>query len=173
MEIFAIAALSADGFIAQSSDQVSTQWTSKEDAAWFAQKTKAAQYCVMGRTTYQTFNRPLKDRTLLVLSKNAPHTIDVHSLVLGSVVETSLSPQELVAALEKLSISQLAVCGGSSIYTQFLKEHLVNKLFLTIEPILFGKGITFCNENLELSLRLQELHRLSDQTIVLEYQVST
>ena len=66
MQIFLIVAVSADGLIAQSRDQVSTRWTSREDASWFARRTKKAGVCVMGRTTFQILGRSLPERSLIV-----------------------------------------------------------------------------------------------------------
>ena len=56
---FMIAAQTQDGFIARQENDLSTRWTSKEDAAFFKQKTIAAEVIVMGRTTYETFKRSL------------------------------------------------------------------------------------------------------------------
>lgn len=170
MTITLIAALSVDGFIAQNPDQTSTDWTSDEDKVWFKQKTKEIGLVVMGRKTYETFKRPLPDRILIILSESAPAELDRSQLVRGGVVMTSLAPVELVAELEKLGFNQLAVCGGSSIYTQFIQAGLVNTYLLTTEPILFGQGIKLLNEPMSLKLKLVTVHQLSEQTRVGEWE---
>lgn len=171
MEIFIIAAMTADGFIARRSDQKSTVWTSQEDKQWFVQKTKEAKVCVMGRTTYETIGAPRSGRSILVLSSAGKTTLEAQDLELEQVTQVSLSPLELVTLLHELGVEQLAVCGGSSVYTQFLQAGLVDRLYLTIEPVLFGQGISLFNQPLENKIELVQVHDLSEQTKVMEYRV--
>lgn len=172
MEVILIAALSADGFIARQKHELSTKWTSKEDARWFSRKTKEIGICIMGKTTYDTIGRPLPGRLIYVLSKTGqPMTILPNSEITeaGSVLVTSSSPEEIVTVLRERGVARVAVCGGGSVYNQFLQQQLVDHLFLTIEPALFGAGITLAQQPLDLKLRLLQLHPLSESTIVLEY----
>jgi dihydrofolate reductase len=81
------------------------------------------------------------------------------------------TPADLIKRAAAQGYSELAVCGGASIYTMFLQAGVVDKLYLTIEPILFGQGLPLFDQQLEVKLELVELHRLSDQTTMLEYQV--
>ena len=171
MEVFIIAALTADGFIARRADQKSTVWTSQEDKQWFVQKTKEAKVCVMGRTTFETIGAPRSGRSILVLSSAGKTTLDLQDLELGRVTQVSLSPAELLTRLYELGVEQLAVCGGSSVYTQFLHAGVVDRLYLTIEPVLFGQGISLFNHHLENKIELVQVHDLSAQTKVLEYRV--
>ena len=84
---------------------------------------------------------------------------------------TSIEPKELIDSLESRGFSEVSICGGSSIYTLFLKAGLVDTIYLTIEPILFGKGISIFNEQLELKLELQGETKTEAGTIFLEYKV--
>jgi len=171
MNVFIIAAMSADGFIARRSDQKSTIWTSQEDKQWFVQKTKEAKVCVMGRTTFETIGAPRSGRSILVLSSAGKTTLEAQDVELGQVTQIAFSPTKLVVRLQELGVEHLAVCGGSSVYTQFLQAGLVDRLFLTIEPVLFGQGISLFNQPLENKIELVQAHDLSEQTKVLEYRV--
>jgi dihydrofolate reductase len=177
MNVFIIAALSADGFLADKQGQKSTNWTSKEDFQYFVKRTKQAGVCVMGSRTYATIGHPLKDRLTIVytkhpeeLSNSSDLRSNIKDLKPSHVYTTSLSPSYLVNQLSNY-YSELAICGGSQIYTQWLKSGLVNTLYLTYEPILFGQGIPLFNAPLTQKLRLVQTTPLSDQTILLEYQV--
>ncbi len=175
MEIILLAALSADGFIARHQTENSTKWTSKEDAQWFSRKTKEIGICIMGRTTYDTIGRPLPDRAILVLSKSGQPIADAPQLVPtpeGTVFVTNSSPEDVVEALEQRGVAKVAICGGSTIYHQFLALELVHHIFLTIEPQLFGQGISLAHQPLQTKLELLQIHPLSEQTIVLEYLVA-
>ena len=179
MQIFLIAAISVDGFIspAQKETDASTSWTSKEDFLWFQKKTKEAGVCIMGRKTWKTIpekHRPLKDRKTVVMSNSdlGHSELDSESPELTEAAYfTKLQPKELIEKLSKLGIESIAICGGSSIYTQFVKAGLVNKLYLTVEPKLFGKGVPLFNEEIDIKMKLEKTYQLSDQTIVLEYNL--
>lgn len=182
MHIFLIAAVSIDGYIAQVTDQVSTAWTSKEDHKFFVQRTKQAGAMVFGSKTFQTFNRLLPGRANIVYTRDPQQFMQSVTLPTVEVtIETStfeqtdvlyvtkLPPKELVTVLEKVQITELAICGGSSIYSQFMKNGLVQTVYLTVEPVIFGKGVPLFGEPLDAKLVLKKVVNLSDQTLLLEY----
>lgn len=178
MEVLLLAAMTSDGFIAQEKAQVSTHWTSKEDAKWFSQKTKEIGLCVMGRTTYQTIGRALSGRSTIILTsqpglfeKDLIPALDQIEGKVPELVSTNLKPKELIDNLSKRGYSAVAICGGASVYTQFMQAGLVDTLFLTIEPVIFGNGIKLFNDRVDANLRLIQTHHLSDQTIVQELAV--
>lgn len=69
MKIILIAAISVDGKIAEHPDQISLDWTSKEDTKFFVEKTKEAGVVVMGARTFATIGKPLKGRRVIVLTR--------------------------------------------------------------------------------------------------------
>lgn len=188
MNVFLIAATTLDGFIAQNKSEPSTQWTSKEDTAFFKKKTQEAQVVIYGSTTYQTIPeryRPLKNRINIVYSKD-PLSITSRSLLeipqvdtqntsrslleaKTDLVATNLPPHEVLKILAKKGYESIAVCGGKSIYNLFLDAGLIDKIFLTIEPIIFGEGIKLFDKPLPKLLQLDNVTHLSKNTIVLEY----
>jgi len=175
MNCFIIAALTADGFIGRDVTQNSTRWTSKEDADWFSQKSKGAGIVVMGRATYDTIGRPLPDRITVVYSRTA----DVDQLVenqtkleKNQVYYTQAKPKDLLKQLKEFNFDEVAIGGGSSIYTMFMEAGVVNKLYLTVEPVLFGEGVRLFNQKLDQKLELIKTENLSPQTLLLEYGVN-
>lgn len=162
MKITIIAGLTADGFIGRNATHVSTSWTSKEDKAFFVSKTKEIGTVVMGSTTYETFNRPFKDRRHIVLSRTK---------TFEGVETSSESPMELVARLEKEGVQELAVCGGASIYATFLEQNLVDKMFLTVEAVLFGDGVKFLSKEILVKMKLASSTALGESTVLLEYDI--
>ncbi|MBW7943937.1 dihydrofolate reductase [Patescibacteria group bacterium] len=182
MHVFLIAAISIDGQIAEATDQVSTAWTSKEDHKFFVQRTKQAGAMVFGSSTFRTFNRILPGRANIVYTRDVeqfrastPLTVvevtgDTTELQNTEVLyATSLEPKTLVAVLEKAGVNELAVCGGSSIYAQFVKAGVVQTLYLTLEPIAIGKGVPLFAESVQTRLTLNNVTHLSEQTLLLEY----
>jgi len=181
-----IAAMTADGFIAQSQDQISTRWTSKEDAGWFARRTKQAGACVMGRTTFQTMGgRALAERLLIIQTSQAELLDENHGKI-GNLDElnnwhfnpgktevliSSLPIPELVDKLSKSGVNELAICGGSNIYAQWLQSGLVNNLYLTLEPKLFGQGVPLLAGAVDIKLDLLSVEKLNSKTLLIEYSV--
>lgn len=163
MTCFIIAALSADGYIARDSSAPLTAWTGKADKKRFVTITKQAGVVIMGLNTWKTFGKPLKDRLTIVYSPerlaDMPEGVEI----------TSKSPAELLAELEGRGFKEVAICGGSIIYTMFMKSGLVNKLYLTIEPVIFGDGIRLFKEILDNRLKLENCTQTEEGALLLEY----
>lgn len=161
--VFVIAAQTVDGFIAKDSNHPAF-WTSKEDKKKFVELTQRAGVCVMGSSTFKTLPRPLKERLNIVYSRNENFE--------GENVETtSEDPIALVKRLEERGYKEIAICGGSSIYSLFLKAGVVDTLYITIEPLLFGKGMTVFTDDMNLQLELKNLEKTETGTLMLEYKV--
>ena len=167
MEVFIIAAVSADGKIAQSTDQNSTDWTSKEDLKFFIEKTKEARCLVMGNKTYQTIGKPLKNRLNVIMTRNTDEKESVSDLL----EYTLAAPKEILENLKSRGFEKVAIAGGSQIYSLFLKEGLVTDLYLTIEPVLFGDGIPLASEFERIDLDLIESEKMGEQAIMMHYKV--
>lgn len=165
MKTFIIAAITADGFIGQSAHHLSTRWTSHADKVFFTETTKKAGVVVMGRSTFDTIGRALPGRRTIVLTTRP---IDVEG-----IETTQETPQALVERLEKEGCTELAVCGGASVYTQFIDAGVVGEIYLTVHPIVFGAGVPLFNEPLAAQLALIETKDIGDGTVLLHYSLST
>ena len=179
MLVFLIAAQTLDGKIAKQSEERSFDWTSQEDKRWHVRKTREAGVLIMGRKTYQTFNTPLPGRLNLIYSRRAEQFLSMSDQdVIAQkgktlLLYTSGSPLQLVDKLERCHYTQLSVSGGVSVYRQFLEAGVVGKIYLTIEPYIFGEGISMFDQlTVEPQLSLVDTHQLNSNTLVLEYQVS-
>ncbi len=166
IKTFIIAASTADGFIAKDSKHAA-MWTSKADKKRFIEITKRAGVIIMGLNTYKTLGRPLKDRINIVY---APADTDPKEYEGAEI--TQKSPLELIAELESRGYKEVAICGGSTIYTMFMKAGVVDTLYLTIEPIVFGKGMNLFNDDLHYFLKLKSSQMSeSSGSLLLEYKV--
>lgn len=161
MKTFLIAALSADGFIAKDSGHLA-DWTSNEDKRFFVEITKKAGVIIMGQNTYETIGKPLPDRLNIVYSYDKEYE---------GVEVTQKNPKELLLDLEERGYKEVVIGGGAQIYTMFMEQGLVDKLYLSIEPVIFGKGMTLFNKELDIKLQLENESKLGDQTILLEYTI--
>lgn len=172
MEIFIIAAQTADGFIAKDKDHVA-MWTSKEDKQRFIQLTKDAGVVVMGSTTFKTLPKPLKDRLNIVYSRTqkesdfGPFEADRQFRV------TQDNPKKLIQELSSQGYKKVAICGGAEIYSLFIESGLVSNIYITIEPLFFGQGISIFKNSLptDIKLKLNKQEVTESGTVFLDYSV--
>lgn len=166
MNVFIIAAITVDGMIGLSKDH-HADWTSKEDKQLFVKLTKEAGVMIMGANTFKTIGRGLPGRKTIVYSYDSSITNGAE----GNVDWTNKAPEELLKQLETEGHESVAICGGAQIYSQFLEKKLVDELYLTVEPIIFGTGVKFANDTPQQQLQLLESQQLNDSTILLHYKI--
>ncbi len=136
MNTWLLAAITLDGKIAEESDQLA-DWTSKSDKRFFVKKTKEAGVLIMGRTTYETIGRPLPGRLNIVMTRSPERYESIH----GELEYTSVTPEDIISSLKGRGFESCVIAGGGQIYKQFIDAGLITDYFLTIEPILFGRGV--------------------------------
>jgi dihydrofolate reductase len=165
MNVIAIAAITADGLIGRSAGHL-TNWTSKADKQMFAAASRKAGVVILGRATFATFPKPLKDRLHIVLTTQ-PEGFESTP---GVVEYTDAAPATVLRRLEERGFTEAIIGGGASIYRQFIEAGLVDELWLTVEPLLFGKGVSLLGgDSVETHLRLLEVTRLASDTVQLKY----
>jgi dihydrofolate reductase len=169
MKAFIIAALSADGFIAKNPGHSTLTWRSQGDRQFFIQKTREAKVVVMGLNTAKTSKRPMPDR-LNIIYANSKEELPLWSEFSDWEI-TQKDPAGLLQELSERGYETVAICGGSTIYTMFMQAGVVDKLYLSVEPVLFGQGLTLFNKELNVKLELVSTRKLGEQTVLLEYNV--
>ena len=160
---FIIAATTLDGFISPIEHTNSMSWTSGSDKEFFKKKTKEAGVVIMGRTTFETIGKALPDRKTIVYSSKP--------IKIEGIETTSLPPKELLEELEKEGFTEVAICGGNSIYSMFINSGCVSKLYITLEPVLFGTGIPIFKDISQTQLELLSSTPLNQNTLLLEYKI--
>jgi len=150
IHVFMIAAISRDGFIGRDEGHVSTDWTSQEDKDWFWERTQQAGAVVMGSTTFFATRKPgwpLPDRMNYVLTRDSQAIWDRYQndaereqlRQKKNLAYLSVSPQVVIDTAKAAGFAELAICGGTSIYTAFWP--LVQTVYLTREPAVLGAGL--------------------------------
>jgi len=142
-------------------------WNSPEDRKHFREVTTEIGNVVMGRITFEEIGKPLPGRLNVALTKNRKTSSD------PSLVFFNGSPKDVVEFLEGKGYREVAVIGGRTVFTQFLREKLVDEMFITIEPYLFGRGVPFFSEfDGFFTLKLLEISKLNEKgTLFLKYSV--
>lgn len=79
-------------------------------------------------------------------------------------------PTEIVKLLKEKTKDSWLV-GGASLIAQFINQHLLDELIITIVPRLIGKGIPLCTDLHEIQkLKLDESKTFKNGVVQLKYQ---
>jgi dihydrofolate reductase len=133
----------------------------------FMHVSKESGVLIMGRNTYETLERPLPGRLHIVLSRRtsrppAPEQVEF----------TSAPPAQILDDLARRGYQTVILAGGAEANRTFIDANLVDEMWLTLEPVAFGSGISLLGEApLSLRLRLIQIVQLNESSLQLRYQV--
>jgi dihydrofolate reductase len=172
MHIILVAAQSADGFITRH-EEPGSGFASRADQAHFQRAMGTFDSSIMGSVTYvaartMILGRLSASRRRLVLTRE-PAKFSADSSP-GRLEFTSEAPVALVRRLQAEGHRRCAILGGAQIHGLFLKADLVDELWLTVEPRLFGGGVPFLRTSMDFRMRLLGHERLEGgDTLLLKY----
>lgn len=136
MEIILMAAVTLDGKIARHAAHLS-DWTSPEDKRLFRTETRHAGVIIIGHNTFRTLSRPLPGRLHIVLTRDLADKVNIP----GVVEYTTAPPATIAADLAGRGYARAILVGGAQVNALFLAAALVDEIWLTVEPVIFGQGI--------------------------------
>jgi len=147
-------------------------WSSEEDQKYFKKTWNASKLLIMGSNTFDADPLKPSPNHLLIIMTRDPSRYKEYE-VSGQLEFSDDSPIQLVSRFEKEGYEQMLVVGGAHIGTSFLKEQLIDELWLTIEPKIFGTGSNFAiDEKLDIGLRLISCDKVNEQgTLITKYAV--
>jgi dihydrofolate reductase len=165
MAIVAIAAMTLDGKIARHSSEL-TDWTSPEDKELLTGLLDKSDVIVIGNSTYKTAEAPLSRRNCIVLTRSVS-TMERRNDKLLFCNPGAVKLPDLLR-----DFGTVALLGGTQTYTYFLQNDLMDELYLTIEPVIFGSGLSLFEGAIggNARLRLKSVKELNDKgTVLLHY----
>ena len=166
MKVILYMAISLNGMIAKSDDD--TSWISKEEWDSYSLAVRTAGDLIVGHRTYNILTKQpefseFKDVKLVVVAQEDFQTMTQNHLV-------AHSPKEALKLLS--NFEQVVVAGGGTLNASFVEENLVDDIFIDIEPIILGQGVSlFRDKNFERNLKLVGQKKISDNEIQLRYEV--
>jgi dihydrofolate reductase len=119
---------------------------------------------MMGYNTFKTFPSPLKNRLNVVFTENKELEIEGVKWVSGE-------PEKVLEELKTLGFKKALLGGGTSLNTLFLQKKLINEIILTVEPKIFGSGLSLFKDDFDLSLELLELKQINQNSYLVRYKV--
>lgn len=172
MKVILVFVSTLNGKITKGEDPEVKSWSSKNDQEYYGKIWKDSSLIIMGSNTYNdNVIQPSKDRLIVIMTRN-PDLYMAHE-VPGRLEFSDNSPSALSAFYEKAGFEQMTVVGGSKVATSFLREDLVDELWLTIEPRMFGKGHNLIEDDpLEIYLQLLSYEKVNEQgTLITRYSI--
>ena len=166
-----IAAVSLDGRITRGSKEGS-EWTSAEDKEWFCRELDRYDAVIMGRKTFDAVKLPLTPRNRIVFTHTQLFCCSQEHQHNGCAAAFFGSAGKLRKLLASQNWTRIAVLGGTSIYNWFLKRRLVDEMYLTVEPVIFGSGRPLTSKHLKSPsrFRLVAVRKLNQRgTLLLHY----
>lgn len=166
MKVTCLMAQTLDGKIAKSHDHF-PDWTESADKKFFREYTKQAGVMVFGRTTFETLPGVLPGRLSVVMSRSAGDWEERAE----NLVFTSKNSRKILEKLAELGFTETVVAGGAMINSLFARENLIDTLLVTISPVIFGQGLGVFQDDVALTLRLEETKTIGENTVVTRYAV--
>lgn len=164
-----------NGKITRGNDTDIYRWTSKEDADFFFSFLRKHRLIVMGSNTYEAVKSKIKLTTdqLRIVLTGYPEKYKEND-VEGKLEFRKISPVKLVNEMKKKGYETLLLVGGRKVNKAFFEANLVNELYITIEPRLFGIGKPVVAQGVfEVTLTLVSSKILNKEgSILLHYLVS-
>ena len=167
MKVILYMAVTTDGFIAKKDDD--TAWVSDVDWKIFTKTVKDSGCIVMGRRTYEVSGGdfPYKGAFNIVMTKD----LKLESSN-NDVVFTNKSPREVIKLAQDKGYQKLLIIGGGSVNGSFMKERLIDEVFIDVHPFVFGTGIkVFESFEGDVKLELVDSKNLDKGQVLLHYKV--
>lgn len=163
-----VVAVSLNGFIAHSNKDEG--FVSKRSWKGFLSQVKKYKNAVWGRTAfglgYMEKVFPVKNCLNIVLSRTASKADYPEQNVF-----VFRSPKKALSFLKKHKLHTAVIAGGSSIYSEFLSQNLVDEILVDIQPVILGEGIPFLSGKFEKRLQLKKSKKFSNSEMQLLYKV--
>ncbi len=165
MKVIAYMHITPNGMIARFDGK---EFSSEKAKKGFLSMIKKIKVNIVGR---KTFESSLKSGKFPFDGFNVVVTHRKIKSRWENVIFTDKKPREILDIVRKKGYNS-AMIGGGKLVTSFMRDNLVDDLYLDIEPIVFGKGIRmFSQEDFENRLKLVSLKRFSKDEVQLHYKI--
>lgn len=148
--------------------ETNSSWVSPNDEVMFA-KTCADIGCILvGRKTfdqYQGVVYPVKNAVNIVLTSSPRQSNDPNVIYVQNL-------DQALAQVKQRGFNRFMVVGGANVIGQCLQQNLVDRIYLSLHPYIFGTGLsmigTFAGN---LDLAFQGIKHQEKDFVLMEYSV--
>ncbi|MBL8984803.1 MAG: dihydrofolate reductase family protein [Gemmatimonadetes bacterium] len=172
MHTIGMAVMSADGCLTRHAE-AGTGFASEADQRLFRETLGRCDCVVMGGAAFRAARARIVERLdearLRVVLTRRPedHRDDARP---GRLEFRADAPAAVLRDLAVRGFQRCAVVGGARTLTDALGHGLLDELWLTVEPVLFGTGARLVDGAVEFPLDLQGVERLGADTVLLRYR---
>ena len=166
MKVILYMATTVNGYIAKENNE--TPWFDEEWQS-FSKFVKETKNIIIGKNTYDImkksdeFSKIGNPFTVVVSKEDFAHNSNF------AIVK---SPKDALKILKEKRFAKAIIAGGGMLNSSFMKEKLIDEIYLDVEPLVFGKGIKLFSDNdFDAKLELIETKSLSKNTIQLHYKI--
>ena len=176
MHVLSVVVSSIDGYITKHDGGGTTHWASAEDQAHFFAAMATCDVSIMGGQTYRSSRAsilaslPTSTRRRVVWTRDVERFAD--DAVAGKLEFTDEPLPVVIDRLRAEKHQRCCVLGGGEVYGALLADNLVDELSVTIEPLVFGRGIrhTGVEHTIDVRFSLENVGRLNADTLLLTYR---
>ena len=169
MKVIVYSIPTVNGLIAKEGEQ-DYSFISEGDWALYLQALKEAGAFIMGRHTYEVSLRtgafPYPCLNVVMTRQKIENKWGDKAMFTGE------SPKEVLSLLKKKGFEKVIVTGGK-LSASFLKEKLVDEVWIDMMPRVFAKGTKlFDGESFDADLKLLAVKRSAANEVQLRYMVA-
>ena len=172
MKTILIFVSSLDGKVTRWGDPDVKTWSSREDKDYYQEVWNNSPLVVMGSGTFAVDrHKPSPGHLMVVMTAHPDHYKNAE--IKGQLEFTDEPPVGLYNRFRDAGYKEMLVAGGPHVAASFLKDQLIDEIWLTIEPKIFGKGGSFVVEaELDIEVRLIHLQKANESgTLITRYEV--
>jgi len=162
----ALVASSIDGRISLNKKTL-PNWTSQEDWLFLQKTLSQTDAVIVGRNTYQAAINYLQKRNTFVFS---------HRFATIKCLKNATFVNPATVDLRKFfqQYKTVAILGGGGVYREMLEKNLLDEIFVTLEPLIFGRGAEmFRGGTATTRANLVSIKQLNKKgTVLLHYKIS-
>jgi riboflavin biosynthesis pyrimidine reductase len=148
-------------------------FASEDDRRFFGAELNRCDCTVMGGAAYRAargvIRANLEAARLRVVLTRTPSRYDADSRP-GRLEFTASEPAQAVGDLARRGFSRCAVVGGSRTLTDCLRHGILDQLWVTVEPVVFGQGARLVDGAVDFGFELLTVERLGAEAVLLKYR---
>lgn len=165
-------AMSVNGYIAREYGE--EDFLSHKNWESFAEIAKECGCFIVGRKTYERVKDWGEEYNFDSLEVSAGVIITKNkNFKVGEKCSLASSPADAISQLKAKGFEKILVTGGATVNSAFIKEDLIDEIFLNVEPFVLSSGISlFSKEEFDCKLSLLGVKEIGDGILQLHYKIS-
>ena len=172
MFLAGIVVMSLDGCLTRH-EEPGTGFASTADHAFFQTALRTFDCSLLGRKTYEAGRESIlraRDGSRLQMVLTSTPDRFVTEARADHLEFRNAATADVVRELAGRGRTRCALLGGARLYEEACARRLLDELWVTIEPAVFGTGIRMFGSPVDFHFELKDFERLESDTVLLKYR---